>query len=756
MLNFKNLYHGIIQSVVSKRTDLSVILPEIRQPDSENYFIPEDIFPQGELVIRIKDDESVFESINDLVDNRQSTFLISPPMANIKHWPAEIRKHFPGYQSFESILLLKLVQKMKLESLVVALMPIRFLTGRSDQLARQQIFSIAHPIMIINHKFPWGELGIPIHHEFQVATVILCKKLNGDDPIKFFKIPDIDETLREETILSDFHRLLKQGGGQTEFGFVIRDRKQIGENWSFDYHHPAITKRKQELSVFGATSKLSDIFEIKKGWVHRTNDTKLFVENNSNEKDKGIICIEGRDLLSDHSVNLDTQYKIVDPPPIALIRPGDILIRAIHNFYNISRFPIVDISDKTPPAVASNSVIILRPINELSLPERTFILAYLRSDTFIEFLSVENSSFLMIPESLKNVPIPIPDGEMLTSLESLNLSISQFHAWIYEAELAQNALFASKSSSAETRLNTLSSGRLARQRLEAGQLVTDHNYRIRTQFPHPLAYHWRIIEAGSINSDGYKELLDAAEVAVCYLASVAIVATNSIPDGKIKYLETMSSRLCEIGHGTNMGDWTSILRETSSPKFLKKNELTISFYEIIQLLSDELLNSAVQRLNKMRNNLSHGKGPKNGKSLNKAFNIVRADLDILFRAMDFLTEYPLRYIETTRRDSIEKQTYYEYRELRGDHPYVPLREDVCSDPELEAGSLYLVDRRKNLYLVRPMLIRRECPECGAWATFFLDEYDKNLASPVMKSMEHGHTVAIPDLTNALKQIGLLK
>ncbi len=76
--------------------------------------------------------------------------------------------------------------------------------------------------------------------------------------------------------------------------------------------------------------------------------------------------------------------------------------------------------------------------------------------------------------------------------------------------------------------------------------------------------------------------------------------------------------------------------------------------------------------------------------------------------------------------------------------------------ELEAESLYLVDRQKKLFLLRPLLIRKECPECGTWSTFYLGTYDANTNTPVMKSMEHGHTSAEHDLAAAFRFLGLTK
>jgi hypothetical protein len=127
----------------------------------------------------------------------------------------------------------------------------------------------------------------------------------------------------------------------------------------------------------------------------------------------------------------------------------------------------------------------------------------------------------------------------------------------------------------------------------------------------------------------------------------------------------------------------------------------------------------------------------------------------LLQAVEFLSEYPMRYVERTQRDSMRQVTYYDYRDLRGDHPLVPLSYEETEEPELEAQSLYLVDRVGGLHLLRPLLSRRECPDCGNWATFHLDTYKKKPDLSVLKSMECGHTVEDLSISAAFKHIGLL-
>ena len=91
----------------------------------------------------------------------------------------------------------------------------------------------------------------------------------------------------------------------------------------------------------------------------------------------------------------------------------------------------------------------------------------------------------------------------------------------------------------------------------------------------------------------------------------------------------------------------------------------------------------------------------------------------------------------------------------GDHPLVPIHSSHTNEPEVEKGSLYLVDRDENLYLLRPFLTRRQCPECGTWATFYFDSYTKNKDTVTIKSMEHNHTTQDSNIASILREVGFL-
>jgi hypothetical protein len=246
--------------------------------------------------------------------------------------------------------------------------------------------------------------------------------------------------------------------------------------------------------------------------------------------------------------------------------------------------------------------------------------------------------------------------------------------------------------------------------------------------------------------------LECAETAICYLAQVALVMMRSVGE-PVSYLETMANRLTDTGHGTSFGDWTAILREVQGNKALK-TMARVPFYETARLLDDETVDQALQRLSQNRNDNAHGRGPQ-GPEVPAKIAESQAALRTLLEAAESLTEYPLRYVEETHRDSIAGLTTYQYRNIMGDHAIVGLAEDQTGLAELEAHSLYLVDRNGDIHLMRPFLTHQECPVCNSWEVFCLDTYAAKEDLCRLKSLTTGHTLSDGHISDVFRYVGLL-
>lgn len=73
-------------------------------------------------------------------------------------------------------------------------------------------------------------------------------------------------------------------------------------------------------------------------------------------------------------------------------------------------------------------------------------------------------------------------------------------------------------------------------------------------------------------------------------------------------------------------------------------------------------------------------------------------------------------------------------------------------PDVENGSLYVLDSAGELHLLRPFIIAQDCPRCRTLSTFHVDRVSGAVAT--LKSFEHGHLSESPELLPALTAVGL--
>lgn len=554
-------------------------------------------------------------------------------------------------------------------------------------------------------------------------------------------------------LIEDFLKLAAKNGGETKYGYVHRESIESGRNLIHAKYHPKFIKKQKDLNEYGSIQQLKDLCEIYQSSIHIHNDAHKLISSNSSECPKGISLISGKEILSNGRLDIENiQFRIIDTST-NLLKEGDICIRRLVG--NDSNLKCAEVSHDIDilPVASANNVLVLRFKSDIISIDREITLEYLRSEQAIEWLKNQGMALEVNWAILKELPVPLFDNDLRNAFRSLKEASKQFDEWRKMAEESRNSLFKSKSAK-DSRLFLLSTGREARQREEAAKLIDNFDYRIRTRLPHPIAYRWRTVKSSHENLEGYKDILECAEVTICYLAHIAIILAQhkQISIGHIK--NVMATRFIKTGHGTNFGDWVAILREVRDSK--KFNALTgyIPFYEILKFLETKEVDLALQTLSDLRNDDSHGRSPK-GHDIPKKYKKAIENLEILLKGAEFASEYPLRYIEDTKRDTFKKTTSYSYRDLMGDHPLVPIQSSHTSEPEVEKGSLYLVDRDENLYLLRSFLSRRQCPECGTWATFYFDSYIKNKDTVTIKSMEHNHTTQDSNIASILREVGFL-
>ena len=704
-------------------------------------------FPGSIKVYQAANDLSYLDQLKHILsEEKPDCLFLLPPLATPNKVPASLRHEYPGLGLHE-IALQTAVENAPQGCRIGVWLPRGFFVNASSQFLREKIAQEMTPRLIVEFA-----QELPLFPAFMQLLVLDTGAL-GDRLVRFFRIPgsvleDMPEE-RQAAILADFRRLLGQGGGQTEFGFVLREGLTADAPWLFHRHHPNYQKRIADLEYFGGVRPLGELVDI---WLGFQNSQMVNALIPGHEVERGIAVLEGREIGLDGALSKqEPRYRILEESAGEFVlQAGDICMRSI--LTPSQHLVTALINEDMLPLAVNNGVIVLRPKPEINLdPE--FLAAYLRSDHVVHSLRAQGIAQRLYGRSLADVQVPMQDEELAEVMQDLRHAAHTLGAWQEEARAAIRSLF-SYESAKDARAYLLASGRRVRQRERAALQVDDLSYRLRTGLPHPLAYRWRMAETAPSTLEGYLAVLECAEAAICYLALAALVLMRAVEE-TVPYLSTLVPRLSdpERKSGTNFGDWLAIVRDVNGRRKLKEAG-NVPFYQVARFLDDAAVNDALSVLKNNRDDQAHGRGP-HGTELEAKFTESQQALSTLFEALEFLSEYSLRYVETTNRDTLSGVTHYRFRELMGDHPLVATLEAETSTAELEAESLYLMDRTGELYLLRPYLVRAQCPQCGGWESYYLDRYDARSGCCTLKSLEKGHTVEHERIAAAFRQVFLL-
>lgn len=615
----------------------------------------------------------------------------------------------------------------------------------------RQLFFPAHSSVLIEHSHGnfASSIGINVPLAVGFTTVVF---LRASGPIRFFKISDEAFGDGQNRIISDLEKLLKQTAGKTRFGYVYPGALDESYPCSYDYYSEETEKLRQEVGVLGTKVRLGDVADVLIGYTR-------IPSGRADEGASEILTISGRDITLDGRVDL-LEVRSSSAPAIvkACLQDGDFCMRAITSATGRLAVGVYQGDDRQ--ISADSSVIIIRPHPSLSLPQRQVLLSYLRSPIGYRLAGAKQGpsqiagAIRISLHVVADFPVPIADEDLSSSIDQLSAAKSAFREWIEEIDKEANAII-EESTATGSRTRLLNAGRLARQRHRAAEQVNTLDYRIRTQFPHPLAFAWRKFQVSG--NDRYHRLnavLKAAENHTCFLALIAILISHSL-NQPISYVGEMAKRLSERKSGTNFGDWLAIVTELNGSKSFRPQKDFMPFAELGELCSRSPWPEAIAKLKKMRDDDSHGRISRTNVPSSLVAEAELA-LEHIYQSTDFLTDYQLLFITETRFDSIRKINRLQYRDLTGDNPLSAQREEKTGRIDIESGSLYLRDRRGILHLFRPLLHYLECPESHRMSTFYLDTFDGRSAKSLVgiKSFET-NSVRHESLAAEFRHVGLL-
>ena len=438
--------------------------------------------------------------------------------------------------------------------------------------------------------------------------------------------------------------------------------------------------------------------------------------------------------------------------PDRQLRAGDLIVREIYHPTDRGGLIVADVTADDLPAAADQHVVVLRPREAAGPQHRLFATLFLRSPLArILTLGVGGGVHLSRTD-LRELDLPLPDEALAAALDHVVKAGERLEAWRREADgLLQSAFLDDSAAAARRRIVT--AGRKLRLRVEEASLVDDFGHFVRTRFPYPVALRWRRVQASTGDDEpghAYREILDATEILLCYAAQLglAISREEGITLGATAGLR---NRLA-AGRGPGLGDWTAILHEIGQSRAIQRLPGNHPLRDLGALVTNPDADAARRRLNNRRNDEAHQRHV-DPVDMPHAIAEATADLTTLVEQAQFLADWPLVYVDSTRWDTFRGAAAISYRQLMGDHAIVPLQITERQSNDLEQGSLYIIDSEYQWHLLRPFLVGRDCPVCKNWSTFHVDRDDQGAL--VIKSLEHGHIDEGDSLAEPLRHVGLL-
>ncbi len=619
------------------------------------------------------------------------------------------------------------------------LLPASSLVANRGEKFRRRFFDAWEPTTI---AFIAGGLA-GVHSSFRAAVVAVAPRTSEEQLLRMFEAPpgwvrDTDE------VNADLRRLLRMAGGNTKFGYVLRQQPDAGVRLGFRDLDPRTAHRRDSLRNYGDATTLGAMFLISRS---RLRPVDLVLEDH----DDAARVITGRDIRSDGTISSpgpEARWTHNDDQPLTT---GDVIVRAIRHPTDRRGLMWAKVVEDDLPAVADASVLTLRPTHSLSPAAEAFLLEYLRSPLSMELAGDQFDGHINVA-GLAALSVPLPDHDMETAMVAVHHALKRADEWRREASDLLDSVFDDPTAAA-SRIRILTESRRLRSKIEAAEAIDDFGHRVRTLYPHPIALRWRRIEANTVSDDKpndhlYREILQAAEVLVAYLANVALALAREarLPVGAVATVRENLSR----GHGPTLGDWVAVLQEVAGRRFRPLDQL-LGLTDFREFLGRDGVSQALSALRDRRNDESHVRGVD---AVDRPAAIVHArnDLKTLLSAADFIVDLPLVLAESDVWDELSDEGKVLYRQLSGDHAVVPVQV-MRSDRRVERNSLYLLDAERRLHLLRPFLIAMQCPICRNPSTFHVDRLTSSGLE--VKSLEDGHTTTRADLRDALTRAGMM-
>ncbi len=572
--------------------------------------------------------------------------------------------------------------------------------------------------------------------QFLVALVVLHPERSGDRPLaRFVRVPNRDPD--PELVLDDTTRLLRMQGGSRPSGFVYLGEIDPYSPLTYQHYDPVLRARKGELRTWGEGTTVGELFDI-------LVPARMPLRQSRSPDPEHHRFVTGRSIGLSGQLEIEEGDDSVNTEPLPLLA-GDLVMRGIFRPTDFGGLRVAEIRETDLPAAALARVLVLRPKRELSDAERILLLRYLQSSLVKELVVALGAKLDITRSVLDKLYLPVAEEPLLEAVGSIAEAGRLLRQWGDEAMKALDSIFALESPAA-ARAALIERGRESRLRVDAARSVDEFDYRVRTQYPYPVAYRWRSLTSIASKDDpqqtlreirfGFEHILAFAG---CLAAAVARQVGLDLPELRL-YGATDKYK-------TFISTWTDILDQVGKKVRAGQTDNPL-LIQLSGFREDGAIADALARLIEYRHAESHTLSTDEE---GLASQLV-VDVQTLVEGLRFLADYELVEIVDTRWDLILKHNTVKYRAYIGDHQIVPVRTVTVTQSEIDKGSLYIraKDSKEFMAALRPYLLGHRCDKCKQWATYYLHKTMGEMAK--IKSIEHGHDNDVAGLPEVLRAV----
>jgi hypothetical protein len=450
--------------------------------------------------------------------------------------------------------------------------------------------------------------------------------------------------------------------------------------------------------------------------------------------------VRGRDLRVE-KIDKDTlAYKNLDSyfKPLVTCHENDILLQRIG-----ANPAAYHISDNETGLIVEDTVFIIR-FKDAKREVVAFICDFLNSDQVSSRMSNARSYSVIATQtkqSIKSLEVPIPDNKTLKLVKNINQLEKALRKEHEKAEEYKRALFNGEGHKiTEVVEDALFTFNALEEALKAKDDIT---YRVRTQYPFPLAYAYRHIYLEKEYAGIYERQMKYGEQLLSFLAAIGICLAQKycIDNQKIEFSELIKEYKENITRGISPGHLLSTLQK--SCRILAKNESVGIAQEFSRIWyrsggkkETEFAKKARENLVDKLNSFKHHRGPANKHERKFGSNEQSEILKEMLTHIEVCSSWKLLRIDDIEKSWRNEKLEYSASLLKGDHPAFEQITFEC-DSKLSKDKLYL-DYEGAFICLYPLISILYNTETRREEIFTIDKESGNSFS--LKSFESGTSV----------------